>query len=271
MCALYLAGTWYRRAQGDSTVNVVKILSGRKTAVVALLGTTALTPLVAVNRVERTIPSSTAIPYLSASAVLFVGAVAASISQFSRTNTRQTPLKTASGKSTVIVLTLLLLALTSSAQTPILLVQAFVFALPAAALSLQGEPTTEQPISRNSSAATLYAPAHDAGTGEDAEAAKSPEGTGESLFPRLQAGRHERARLAAAAVLVLLPVLVWLGRNVWVFMGAPGEETMSVRGYGWKREADYDMYVPRYNISRFALSRVFRAAWSRTTTRTGKS
>lgn len=235
MCIVFLGGTWYRRTQGDPVQNLVKAMSGKKSAGVALVGTAMLTPLVAVNRVERTVPPLVAVPYLLISAGLYVAAVAALVSS-NRTNTRQTPLKTASAKSTIIALLLLFLAF-KSPQTPFLLAQAFVFAIPAAALWLQGEPTAEQTISRNSSAATLYAP-HEPLPIEDIEASKSPE---ESLFGR-SSGRNERVRIAVA-LLVLVPVLVWLGRHAWVFVGAPGEETMSMRGYGWKREADYDMYV----------------------------
>jgi hypothetical protein len=235
MCGVLLGGTWYLRTQGDPVQNLVKAMSGKKSAGVALLGTAVLTPLVAVNGIERMAPPFVAVPYLLISAGLYVAAVAASVSS-NRTNTRQTPLKTASAKSGIISLLLLFLAFTSP-YTPLILAQAFVFAIPAAALWLHGEPTAEQTISRNSSAATLYAP-HEPLPMEDIEASKSPE---EALFGR-SSGRNERARIAAA-LLVLVPVLVWLGRHAWVFVAAEGEETMSVRGYGWKREADYDMYV----------------------------
>lgn len=245
MCAVYLACSWYRRANGDPAVNLVKAMSGKKTAFVALLGTAVLGQVLAVNGKERMLPSPNAVPYLFASAVGYVIAVAVSISQSNRTNSRQTAGKTASVKSGIIALLLVFLAFTQSAHCPTLLAQAFVFAIPAAALYIQSADSSEPlsaSISRNPSAVALTALGENVSDKQgpgDIEAPSTEESAVGSILGRLQP-RNERVRLTAVAF-VLVPVLVWLGRHGWVLMGAAAEETMSVRGYGWKREADYDM------------------------------
>jgi hypothetical protein len=219
-------------------------MSGKKTAFVALLGTAVMGQVLAVNGKERMLPLSKAVPYFFVSAVGYVVAVAVSISQSNRTNSRQTAVLTAANKTAIVALLLVFLAFIQSTHIPTVLTQAFVSTMAAAALFIQSADLSESSsasTSRNPSAVALTA------LGEDVSDKKGPgdieapssENAVESILGRLQP-RNERMRVAAVAVL-LLPVLVWLGRHGWVLLGSVAEETMSVRGYGWKREADYDM------------------------------
>jgi hypothetical protein len=293
MCIVYVASSSYlgHRSGADPLTAVVKTMSGRKAAIVAIGATCAMTVTFAVNGMERIFPAVNARAYLVTAAVLFAFASLSSASYAGHKighASRPYPDATTGAKLAGTACLLVVVAFSSPRQTAILLAQSFVFGVAAVMTCMavpdslcSPAPTHSTVFSRTSSSATLAV--HGDQEGDTGYPDKRPKGEGDSnvengqsslepdtpthqsTFDRLPTVSGERWRMACIGIL-LLPLLAWIGRHAAVMIGAAGEETMSIKSFGWPREADYDMYVPAIP-ARSRLTRLMAALW-RITTRT---
>lgn len=271
MCVVYLASSSYlgHRSGADPVTAILKTMSGRKAAVVAVGATCAMTLVFAVNGKERIFPAANARAYLLIAAIVSATASLASASSATpKTGHASRPSSDAATgtKLAGMACLLVVIAISSTRQTAILFAQAFVFGIAAVAAwmtvpdSLSSPPATHSTVfSRTSSSATLavhgeqeadngFPDKRQKGEGdsnvENGQSGNSEPDTPthQSAFERLPSVSGERWRMACIGIL-LLPMLAWMGRHAAVMVGAAGEETMSIKSFGWPREADYDMYV----------------------------
>ena len=293
MCVVYIASSAYfaHRSGMTTEIAVLRTMTSRKTAIVAVGGTGLLTLVFAVNGKERTLPPAHAVIYIVTAAIAFC---AASLS-LSPTAADKTGCSTrhamdgaiAKGLAGTACL-LAIIAISSSRHKAVLLTQAFVFTVAAVAAwtchseSLAVSSASNSSIlSRTSSSATLAV--HPESQSNSSSPDKKPKAMIESdvedsrerpgldcpsSLERLPAISGERWRMACFGIL-LLPILAWIGRHAAVLIGAAEEQSMSIKSFGWQREADYDMYVRDFSCDAGADSGV-SVLW-RTTTRTRRS
>lgn len=293
MCIVYIASSVYltHRSGATTATAVLRTMTSRKTAIVAVGGTGLLTLVFAVNRSERRLPSAHAVIYIVTAAIAFC---AASLSS-SSTAAEKTGCSTRQAMDGAIAqglagtaCLLAIIAMSSSRHNAVLLAQAFVFTVAAAAARVchpeslaTSSASNSTALSRTSSSATLAI--HPESGSDSSSPDKKPkamiesdvEGNKEQLgpdypptFERLPAISGERWRMACFGIL-LLPILAWVGRHAAVLIGAAEEQSMSIKSFGWQREADYDMYVPDFSCDAGADSGV--SVSLRTTTRTRRS